>query len=271
MRGQCVINFPTTKTCDSIGEVSIQADANGKPSGTSLGTMGFYLVDALQTGDPVRQQCGTLAPRVQLNAGTKYWAVMSAPEGIGWLYSKEAPTETVLESLDGGAWKTPPVATKTLALRIDAGFDACVPQAKTIPAPGETLGDMYVRTGHTAFNTISLENTGVAPLTWSGADVQRRRRRRSSRCSTRSSQAAPRFPRQIGVGGLRLLEVRCTGGAQERWYRATLTFHTNDPTTPDIVVPRSSAWSTTRRRTSRTTCPRPTGRTAGTSRRSRSP
>jgi hypothetical protein len=72
MQGQCVINFPTTKTCDSIGEVSIQADANGRPSGTSLGTMGFYLVDALQTGDPVRQQCGTLSPRVQLNAGTRY-------------------------------------------------------------------------------------------------------------------------------------------------------------------------------------------------------
>jgi hypothetical protein len=233
MRGQCVINFPTTKTCDSIGEVSIQADAGGKPSGTSLGTMGFYLVDALETGDPVRQQCGTLAPKVQLTAGTKYWAVMSAPEGIGWLYYKEASTETVLESVDGGAWKTPPIATKTLALRIDAGFDACVPRAKTIPAPGDTLGDMYVRTGHTAFNTISLENTGVAPLTFSGASFS------GADASVFSlfdqfTQDVPRFPRQVGVGSLRLLEVRCTGGAQERWYRATLTFHTNDPTTPDI-------------------------------------
>lgn len=101
MRGQCVINFPTTKTCDSIGEVSIPTDADGKPSGTSLGTTGFYLVDALNTGDPVRQQCGTLTPRVQLTAGTKYWAVMSAPEGIGWLYYKEAATETVrLRDLD---------------------------------------------------------------------------------------------------------------------------------------------------------------------------
>ena len=145
-------------------------------------------------------------------------------------------TETVLESLDGGAWKTPPVPTKTLALRIDAGFDACVPQAKTIPAPGETLADMYVRTGHTAFNTISLENTGVAPLTFSGASFS------GTDASVFSlfdqfSQDVPRFPRQIGVGGLRLLEVRCTGGAQERWYRATLTFHTNDPTTPDMSFP----------------------------------
>jgi hypothetical protein len=236
MRGQCVINFPTTKTCDSIGEVSIQADAGGKPSGTSLGTMGFYLVDALNTGDPVRQQCGTLAPKVQLTAGTKYWAVMSAPEGIGWLYYKEAPTETVLESVDGGAWKTPPVPTKTLALRIDAGFDACVPRAKTIPAPGETLADMYVRTGHMAFNTISLENTGVAPLTFSGASFS------GGDASVFSlfdqfTQDVPRFPRQVGVGSLRLLEVRCTGGAEERWYRATLTFHTNDPTTPDLSFP----------------------------------
>jgi Ca2+-binding RTX toxin-like protein len=237
MRGQCVINFPTTKTCDSIGEVSIQADANGRPSGTSLGTMGFYLVDALQTGDPVRQQCGTLAPRVQLTAGTKYWAVMSAPEGIGWLYYKEAPTQTVLESVDGGEWKTPPVPTKTLALRIDAGFDQCVPRAKTIPAPGDTLADMYVRTGHTAFNTISIENTGVAPLTWSGASFS------GADASVFSlfdqmSQAAPRFPRQLGVGGgLRIIEVRCTGGQEERWYRATLTFHTNDPQTPDLSFP----------------------------------
>ena len=174
-----------------------------------------------------------VSPRVQLNAGTKYWAVMSAPEGIGWLYSKQAATETVLESKDGGPWSTPPIATKTLALRIDAGFDACVPKAKTIPAPGETLGDMYVRTGHTAFNTISIENIGVAPLTWSGATFSGPDASVFS-LFDQMSQAAPRFPRQIGVGGgLRIIEVRCTGGAQERWYRATLTFHTNDPTTPD--------------------------------------
>ena len=121
----------------------------------------------------------------------------------------------------------------TLDAEINAGFDACVPKAKTIPAPGETLGDMYVRTGHTAFNTISIENIGVAPLTWSGATFSGPDASVFS-LFDQMSQAAPRFPRQIGVGGgLRIIEVRCTGGAQERWYRATLTFHTNDPTTPD--------------------------------------
>ena len=195
---------------------------------------------------------------------------MSAPEGIGWLYSKQAATETVLESKDGGPWSTPPIATKTLALRIDAGFDACVPKAKTIPAPGETLGDMYVRTGHTAFNTISIENIGVAPLTWSGASFSGPDASVFS-LFDQMSQAAPRFPRQIGVGGgLRIIEVRCTGGAQERWYRATLTFHTNDPTTPDQSFQVKCLVDNTPPNVTHHV-PAPDGRTAGTSRRSRSP
>ena len=59
---------------------------------------------------------------------------------------------------------------------------------------------MYVRTGHTAFNTISIENTGVAPLTFSGAEFS------GGDASVFSlfdqlTQAVPRFPREIGVGG----------------------------------------------------------------------
>jgi len=53
MRGRCVIGYPTTTTCQSIGTVTIQTDAGGKPSGQVLGTMGFYLTDSLSSGTPV--------------------------------------------------------------------------------------------------------------------------------------------------------------------------------------------------------------------------
>ena len=84
MRGQCVIPYPQGTTCQGIGEVSIQRDVNGRPSGVSLGTMGFYLTDSLSNGNPVKRECGRLSPAVPLTAGTKYWAVMTAPDGIGW-------------------------------------------------------------------------------------------------------------------------------------------------------------------------------------------
>src|SRR3982750_3986668 len=40
MRGQCI-----GLSCADIGQVSIQADLNGKPSGVNLGSMGFYLAE----------------------------------------------------------------------------------------------------------------------------------------------------------------------------------------------------------------------------------
>src|SRR4051812_14678897 len=38
VHGQCVINYPVTTTCETIGTVEIQSDASGHPSGTVLGT-----------------------------------------------------------------------------------------------------------------------------------------------------------------------------------------------------------------------------------------
>ena len=75
MRGRCVIGYPTTTTCQSVGTVTIQSDANGKPSGQVLGTMGFYLTDSLSSGTPVMKECGTLSPAPELKKGFKYWAV----------------------------------------------------------------------------------------------------------------------------------------------------------------------------------------------------
>ena len=237
VRARCVIPYPTGTTCQGIGEVSIQADVGGKPSGVSLGTMGFFLTDSTWS-QPVLNDCGTLSPKIQLTAGTKYWAVMSAPDEIGWLNWKEAAGPSVLESIDGAPW-TPSPNQKTLALRIDAGFDACVPRAETNPTPGTEVADMYVRTGKTTFNTITLQNTGVAPLTWSGLEFTGAD---ASRFGILNQEPGPlaqqfRFPRQIGVGGLTFLYVTCTGGPEERAYRATLKLHTNDPTTPDMEFP----------------------------------
>ena len=47
MRGQCVLWNVPPYACVSVGEVTIQTDAGGKPSGTVLGTMGFYLSENL--------------------------------------------------------------------------------------------------------------------------------------------------------------------------------------------------------------------------------
>ena len=91
---------------------------------------------------------------------------------------------------------------------------------------------MYVRTGHTAFNTISLENTGVAPLTFSGGRLQRRRRRGPSSLFDQFSQDVPRFPRQIGVGGLRLARGALARAVRRRppvpWSTLTLTHERPD-------------------------------------------
>ncbi|HWM11766.1 MAG TPA: Ig-like domain-containing protein [Solirubrobacteraceae bacterium] len=233
MRGQCVIPYPQGTTCQGIGEVSIQANVNGRPSGVSLGTMGFYLTDSLSSGNPVKKECGRLSPGVQLTAGTKYWAVMTAPDGIGWLNWTDDSSE-VLESIDGGAWQAA-LNRKRLALRIDGGVDECVPDAKILPEAGTTLGDLYVRTGGTAVNSITVENIGLAPLTWSGYSV--------SGADAQYFSVVPqpgqpfRFPRQIGVGGLTLGYIACVGGTEERWYRATVTLHTNDPDTPNRTIP----------------------------------
>jgi hypothetical protein len=230
MRGQCVIPYPQGTTCQGIGEVSIQADKNGRPSGVSLGTMGFYLTDSLSSGDPVKRECGRLSPHVHLDAGTKYWAVMTAPDGIGWNDWTDDATE-VLESIDDGAWHAAP-NNKKLALRVDTGVDECVPDAKLLPEPGSTLGDLYVRTGGVAVNSLTLGNEGLIPLTWSSYTISGPDAQYFDVVPQAGAQF--KFPRQIGVGGLALANVSCTGGPQERWYYATVTLHTNDPDTPDL-------------------------------------
>src|SRR5262249_40281760 len=124
MHGQCVIPYPAGTTCQAIGQVEIQTDSGGHPSGTVLGSMGFYLADSVTTGQPVQKECGTLSPAPTLNAGTRYWAVMTSPDFIGWNFWTNAAS-TVLESDNNGAWFVPPT-TKTLALKLVSGPNSCL-------------------------------------------------------------------------------------------------------------------------------------------------
>ncbi len=189
------------------------------------------------TQPQIEQECGTLSPQPQLTAGTKYWAVMSAQDSVGW----DAWTNTpggVQESVDGSAWQ-PAFVNKTLALRIDTGADQCLPVAVPNPDPGTTLGDMYVRTGAQTFNTVTITNTGVAPLTlgrvgFSGPDA--------GVFSVKDLEPGPlaqpmKFPRNLGVESLDILYVTCTGGTTERFYRATMTVQTSDPDVPSVSYP----------------------------------
>ena len=212
-----------------------------------LGSGTLQAVDVQLTGgdDPsvsvtqpqIEQECGTLSPQPQLTAGTKYWAVMSAQDSVGWDAWTNTPAG-VQESVGGGGWQ-PAFVNKTLALRIDTGADQCLPVAVPNPDPGTTLGDMYVRTGAQTFNTVTITNTGVAPLTlgrvgFSGPDA--------GVFSVKDLEPGPlaqpmRFPRNLGVESLDILYVTCTGGATERFYRATMTVQTSDPDVPSVSYP----------------------------------
>jgi len=340
MRGRCVIpGAGTSPMCASFGGVSIQSDANGRPSGEVLGAMGFHLLEdvppgawklqvtgnptggtfRLRTpspvpGDPPRTtgplewnlfhrggdpeqdaynvdtrlrifemgvgvytfgrlpgdplfmtgeleavdvqltggsnpgvriwqprpaetQCGRLSPAPQLTAGTKYWAVMTSESAMGWQDWTNEPAE-VLETVDDGPWQ-PAFNSKTLALQIDSGSETCVPVAVPNPDPETTIADMYVRPGYKTFNTITVDNAGLAPLTlgsasFSGADA--------GVFSMMDGEPGPlarpfRFPRPMAVDGLSILYPTCTGAEEERWYSARLTIQTSDPALPEVGYP----------------------------------
>ena len=53
LKQRCVIPYPQNTVCYGIGEVSIQEDVGGRPSGRSLASSGFYITDALSTQQSV--------------------------------------------------------------------------------------------------------------------------------------------------------------------------------------------------------------------------
>ena len=124
----------------------------------------------------VEKECGALSGRLQLTAGTKYWAVMSAEDPVGWDDWTDA-TGQVLESVDGGAWRTA-FNTKAPALRIDTGADTCQGVADPNPAPGTDIGTMPLLRppGQKAWTTITMSKQGRRPADAGQRDVHRRGR-----------------------------------------------------------------------------------------------
>ena len=179
----------------------------------------------------IQEECGTLSPAPQLTAGRKYWAVMTAEHEVGW-NNWSNDTADVLESVDNGAWTTA-FNTKTPALRIDSGVDACVPVAEPNPAPGTQAGPGAFR-----FNTIAITNKGVSPLTLGGAAFTGPDKARFSLLNGEPGPLARPypFPRVLGVETVSILYVACSA-TTEGLYRATLTIDTSDPALPQITYP----------------------------------
>ncbi len=334
MRGQCI-----GLSCADIGQVSIQANVNNKPSGVDLGSMGFYLAEDIpnlwrisETGNPtggtfrlrytdgttvkttepmpydvyltcycggqeisilqrmldagfprpgvadynydqltdtmmkmtmpgagtitvvdaqltggsspavvveqprVDKECGSVSGAPMLTAGTKYWAVMSAPTEIAWNYWSDDSAQ-VLESKNSGPWLAKPGA-KTPALRIDSGATTCQPVAETNPASGTKIADLVTGPGGTAWTTATIGNGGVAPLTLGRARFTGSGAAVFSLLNQEPGQLAGpyRIPTSIGVDGLSILYVACNTQTQG-YYSANLVIDTSDPDLPTVTYP----------------------------------
>ena len=220
-------------SCTGAGTLQIHPDNGGQPGSTVLGTMNFTDSDSLGASP----SCSTMSPGASLTAGTAYWAVMSSSDEIAW-NDQSDNADTVLQSLDGGnTWTAAPDA-KQLSLTVQQGV-GCEPQAEPNPAAGTTVGDMYTRSGHQVFNTITIGNGGVSILdlesaSFSGAGA--------SVFSLLNEQPGPlaqpfSFPTDLGLNGLDIFYVTCTAPSTEGDYQATLTMTTNDPNNPTISWP----------------------------------
>ena len=179
----------------------------------------------------IQQECGTLSPAPELKAGTKYWAVMAAEDEVGWSDWTDDTAE-VLESLDDAAWQAA-FNPKTLALRIDTGAEACVPVAVANPDPGTGIGP-----GTERFNTVTVTNKGVSPLTLGGASFSGPGAAVFSLLDAEPGPLARpyRFPRSLGVETTSIFYVACSSAA-EGVFRATLGIQTSDPSLPQVNYP----------------------------------
>ena len=185
----------------------------------------------------VEKECGALSPAPQLTAGTKYWAVMSAEDPVGWDDWTDTTGE-VLESVDGGAWRTA-FNTKAPALRIDTGADTCQGVADPNPAPGTDIGTMLLRPGQKAWTTITMSNKGVAPLTLGSATFTGGGGAFTLMDGQPGPLARPARLKPIGIGAVSIFYPTCNGDVAEGWYRSSLRLMTSDPNQPEIAYPIS--------------------------------
>jgi Ca2+-binding RTX toxin-like protein len=189
------------------------------------------------TQPTIEEECGTLSPAPQLVAGKTYWAVMSANDEVGWDDWTDDRGE-VLESVDGGRW-WPAFSDKMPALRIDTGSSTCDPVAEPNPASGTSLGQMIVHPGGKKWTSISMSNSGVAPLTIGSATFANQGQAFTLMDGEPGPLARPARLKPVGIGGTSLFYPTCNGDVPEDWYRSTLVLETSDPTKREIRYPIS--------------------------------
>ena len=186
----------------------------------------------------IEEECGTLSPAPQLKAGHKYWAVMTAEDGVGWDdWSND--TGEVLESVDGGTWDTA-FSTKVPTLRIDSGSNTCQPVAEPNPVSGTSLGQMIVRPGGApAWTTITMSNRGIAPMTLGGATFSGKGKAFSLMDGSPGPLARNAALKPIGIDGTSIFYPTCNTNVPEGWYRSSLDIETSDPDQPVVRYPIS--------------------------------
>lgn len=240
-------SFWATAYLNQTTSVSVSLYTNSTANGGQPGTpiaVGAPATIGDSTG--AAPTCTTLSgvsgqPLPALTAGQKYWAVMRAHAsntGI-WRYAGQGPR--MVSTNSGATWTAPTPgtsgATFSFSVRVDDGA-SCAPDIATNPVAGIELGDMYAKPSGTAFQTLFVTNTGIAPLNLTGGTFS------GPSASTfkllngepegRPPGSAFTFPKTIGTsngtGGV-FMYVVCAppAGTADGQKVATFTVTSNDP------------------------------------------
>lgn len=234
--------------------VSIYTDAGGQP-GTAVAAGTPTTFDDTSDSTPT---CTTLTPleipvfggTIPLNAGQAYWAVFRNHTAHSILVPSVQGNSPRLSN-DGAAWGAP--SGLPFAFRID-DTSPCVPEFDSIPNPNPDpnaeLGDMYATPGGTAFQTLLVGNTGLAPLklktgTFSGPSASMFKVLDGEPNGAPPGKAFPFGTKTVGAGpgahggaGV-FLYVVCAppAGTPDGELEATFTLTTDDPDEGSVSWP----------------------------------
>jgi hypothetical protein len=220
------------------GRLAITNDNSGKPGGTTMfRSSPFQTTDSLG-GEPT---CVLLSGTGNglLSQGTKYWAVMTSTDPLGWQAQNDTPSGA-LEKVDSKSWR-PMNVDKTFSLRVDTN-PLCRPNAAPMPAAGTTIDYIFAKPGGTGFNTIFMGNSGTASLSLDSGSFSGPDAADFSVLDSEPDQfgAQPfQFPAPIaGVPTAgRILYITCNGAEPQGFRHATFTVTTNDPFHKSISWP----------------------------------
>ena len=210
----------------------IHEDLNNHP-GTQIGLASGTVSD--NAGEGIGS-CLSLIGNPILSSSQKYWFVLEAHAKRFQWYRGQTGGGLFRTSTDGSTWSA---ATQDSfsAWVSDTG---CSPHATTNPAKSTTIGDMYIKSGASTFNSITIGNDGAANLSVTGQTITGANAS-SFRVLNNDPNGVPpgqpvTYPRTLGPGGggVIFLYPTCDGSGQEGERRATLTISTNDPTQPTI-------------------------------------